>query len=230
MSEGEQHQKPMVWERITAVITAIGIVATVLFLVIRNKPFNDPNLVVLLRIILSLATAILGATIPGFFNLKWDVKGVAVRAGGALALFAFTFIFTPKVLPAAAAGPAANIDPLVEQMKAMNARFDGLTNSLSGMSLLVEQKKLIADLYDKKTVLRDRWRDLYAEYSDMNRTNYDRSRFQRQTLSIKMKELVEQVESVNDSLAQLEQRARTNYVELRAPLPPGGFRVVGEAN
>jgi len=86
-------------ERLFALIAAAGIILLVAYLVIRNQPFADPNLVVLTRTILSLGIAILGGTIPGFLNIGWNVKGISIRAGGALALFALTFLLTPSVLP-----------------------------------------------------------------------------------------------------------------------------------
>jgi hypothetical protein len=50
-----------------------------------------------LRVVLSFSAATLGATIPGFLDLEWSGISLAVRAGGALALFALTFAFTPDV-------------------------------------------------------------------------------------------------------------------------------------
>jgi hypothetical protein len=68
------------------------------WVVVRNQPFADPNLVVLFRTVLSVAVATLGATIPGFLNLDWKGKGLAVRAGGALALLVLTFVWSPNVV------------------------------------------------------------------------------------------------------------------------------------
>jgi hypothetical protein len=47
--------------------------------------------------VLSLATAVLGATIPGFLDIGWKGRGLAIRAGGALALFVLTFVYTPDL-------------------------------------------------------------------------------------------------------------------------------------
>jgi len=87
------------WERIVAVVFAVLTFATLLFLVIRNEPFSDPNLVVVFRIALSVASGILGATIPGFLNVSWKQTGLGVRAGGALALFLLSYVLSPKVIP-----------------------------------------------------------------------------------------------------------------------------------
>jgi hypothetical protein len=68
--------------------------------VIRNQPFADPNIASLARILISLAIAVLGATIPGFLQVDWSVRGLSIRAAGALALFVITYFFTPKLAPA----------------------------------------------------------------------------------------------------------------------------------
>src|SRR5258708_38889439 len=41
------------------------------------------NLVVLLRILISLAIAVLGAMIPGFLEVDWKGRAVPIRRGGA---------------------------------------------------------------------------------------------------------------------------------------------------
>lgn len=68
-----------------------------MFLVIRNDPFADPDLVVLVRIVLALAVGILGATIPGFLSVEYDLGGFSIRAAGALALFVIVYFGTPEV-------------------------------------------------------------------------------------------------------------------------------------
>lgn len=86
------------WERIAAGVAAAVVLLLVTYLVIRNQPFVDPNLVILTRIVLSLSVAVFGATVPGFLNVGWSFKGTAIRAGGALALFVLSFVFTPTVI------------------------------------------------------------------------------------------------------------------------------------
>jgi len=81
------------------------------FLVVRNQPFHDPNLVVLIRTVLSTAVAVLGATIPGFLHIDLAARGVAIRAGGALALFVLTFFFSPGVLPGGGEAPTPPAPP-----------------------------------------------------------------------------------------------------------------------
>jgi hypothetical protein len=71
----------------------------VFIVVLRNAPFADQNQVVLIRIVLSLAVAVIGAVVPGFLQVSLSAKGVVIRAGGALALFIVTFFYSPTVLP-----------------------------------------------------------------------------------------------------------------------------------
>jgi tetratricopeptide (TPR) repeat protein len=86
------------FDRIAAILTALVIVGLMVFLLVRNEPIADPRLFFGLRIVLSLSAAILGASIPGFLNVRWSSGGLAVRAGGALALFVLTYVFTPDLV------------------------------------------------------------------------------------------------------------------------------------
>ena len=86
------------WEKIVAFACACLVLLLVLFVVLRNEAFSDPNQVILLRIVLSFSVATLGAVIPGFLHVGITGKGAIIRAGGALALFVITFFFTPAVI------------------------------------------------------------------------------------------------------------------------------------
>jgi hypothetical protein len=86
-------------ERIIALVAACFILIFVMALIWRNQPFATPDLARAMRIILSLGVGVLGGTIPGFLNLEYNLQGLAVRAGGALALFALTFFGSPAVEP-----------------------------------------------------------------------------------------------------------------------------------
>lgn len=96
---------PALWEKIVAAAVAVLIFLLVAWLAIRNQPFRDPNLVVFLRIVLSVAAAILGATIPGIFRFDWRGKGLVVRSGGALALFVASFVWSPTVVQSPSGPP-----------------------------------------------------------------------------------------------------------------------------
>jgi hypothetical protein len=53
--------------------------------------------VVLLRILVSVSIAIIGAVVPGFLSIDWSIRGATIRAGGAMALFVLTYLLTPEV-------------------------------------------------------------------------------------------------------------------------------------
>src|SRR5947209_5466031 len=86
------------FDRIAATLAALVIVGLMAYLLIRNEPIADARLFFGLRLILSFSAAVLGASIPGFLNLKWSGGGFVARAGGALALFILTFVFTPDLV------------------------------------------------------------------------------------------------------------------------------------
>lgn len=87
------------FDRVAATLAALVVVGLAVFLLVRNQPIADPRLFFVMRVVLSFSTAVLGATIPGFLDLRWSGSGLAVRAGGALALFVLTFVYTPDLVP-----------------------------------------------------------------------------------------------------------------------------------
>lgn len=107
----------MKFERRVALFTGVVIVFFVLFLVYRDQPFSDPDLVVILRITLSLAIAVLGATIPGVLDVKYDTQGVMIRAAGALGLFVISFFGTPSVTSLKLDGLSASLNHIDELIK-----------------------------------------------------------------------------------------------------------------
>jgi hypothetical protein len=86
------------FDRIAATCAALVIVGLAVFLLIRNQPISDARLFLVLRVVVSFSAATLGATIPGFLELGWRGQGLAMRAGGALALFVLTFVYTPDLV------------------------------------------------------------------------------------------------------------------------------------
>jgi hypothetical protein len=85
------------FDRLVATLAALVVMALAVFLLVRNQPISDPKLFFILRTVVSFATATLGATIPGFLNIRWTSGGLAIRAGGALALFVLTYVYTPNL-------------------------------------------------------------------------------------------------------------------------------------
>lgn len=86
------------FDRVSATIAALTIVGLAVFLLIRNEPISDDQLFFVLRVVISFSVAVLGATIPGFLDVKWSGSGLAIRAGGALALFVLTLVYTPNLV------------------------------------------------------------------------------------------------------------------------------------
>jgi hypothetical protein len=90
---------PALWERILAAACAVAVLVIVFIVILRKPSSLDQNQVVLIRIVLSLAVSVIGGVIPGFLQVSLRGRGIAIRAGGALALFVVTYFFSPKVLP-----------------------------------------------------------------------------------------------------------------------------------
>lgn len=97
MAKAAASQANTQFDRIAAICAALMIVGLVVFLLVRNEEIADPRLFFALRLILSFGAAVLGATIPGFLSVGWSGGGLTVRAGGALALFVLTFVYTPDL-------------------------------------------------------------------------------------------------------------------------------------
>ncbi|MGG5823469.1 hypothetical protein [Falsiroseomonas sp. HW251] len=89
-----------------AALVAVGLAV---FLAVRNEPFASEQIFFVVRVVLSFAVAVLGATIPGFLELGWKGGGLAIRAGGALALFVLTFVYTPDLAPGQGQGGQTTI-------------------------------------------------------------------------------------------------------------------------
>jgi hypothetical protein len=79
----------------------------------------------LLKILLSLSGAVMLATLPGFFDIGYNVGGLSIRAAGGAAAFVFIYTQSPHV-PAfkntiAPHSPA----PIIRNGQTSNSRFDG---------------------------------------------------------------------------------------------------------
>jgi hypothetical protein len=86
-------------ERVATIFAGLFILILTGYLLVRNQPFADQRLFFALRLILSLASGVFGGTVPGFLSISWKGAGMVVRAGGAMALFVLTFVYTPGLTP-----------------------------------------------------------------------------------------------------------------------------------
>jgi hypothetical protein len=102
-------QEGIGFDRIAATLAALVVVGLAVFLTVRNEAFASPQIFFVVRVVLSFAVAVLGATIPGFLEVGWKGSGLAIRAGGALALFVLTFVYTPELVPGQKGGGQTTI-------------------------------------------------------------------------------------------------------------------------
>jgi hypothetical protein len=63
------------FDRVTATLAALVVVGLAVFLLVRNQPIADPKLFFVLRVVVSFSAAVLGATIPGFLDIRWSGGG-----------------------------------------------------------------------------------------------------------------------------------------------------------
>lgn len=129
---------PKAIEKIFAYSIAAIIVFVSMFLVIRNEPFSDPNLVVIIRILLVAGLGILGGLIPGFLNINWSYRGMIIKAGGAFALAFITYQMTPEVL-----GTYRNVFPLSMDTQNRTQR----ENSLQAFNNILVRNQEIKNIY-----------------------------------------------------------------------------------
>lgn len=153
---GRARYQPDTWEKVVATCNAVLIIATVLFLVVKDRPFSDPNFTQFVRILLSLACGVPGAVIPGFLNVDVKGTGMIVRAGGALGLFVVTYFFAPSVQtqnnpdpgPPVAAGPR---DPL-ESPGGYRAEFVKLPGEGNGITVVWKDGEKVTEVRDSRPI------------------------------------------------------------------------------
>jgi heme A synthase len=123
------------FDRIAATCAALIIVGLAVFLLVRNEKIADPQLFFVMRVVLSFSTAVLGATIPGFLEVGWSGRGLAIRAGGALALFVLTFLYTPDLItkqgPQGQSGPTTIIGGTTQSQQIGQQTVTGATGGVT---------------------------------------------------------------------------------------------------
>jgi len=85
-------------ERLAAVGCAALSFLLIFYLALRNEAFSDPNIVVLIRIILSVSVAITANHLLGSLQISGKIGPISLKATGAFAFGVITFIYTPKVI------------------------------------------------------------------------------------------------------------------------------------
>lgn len=113
-------------EKVVAYGTIALVVPCVLYAALRDRPFADPNQVVLLRTLLSFAVAALGGVVPGFMHVGLNLWGLAIRASGAAGFFVISYLCSPTVLllPAPPPAPTAvNPTPALDDVEVVDVGF-----------------------------------------------------------------------------------------------------------
>jgi hypothetical protein len=98
MSLSKQQIQPP-WERTVALLFTIGIICLASYLVVRTEPIADPVSVDFIRVMLVFGAGVIGATVPGFFNIGWRVAGFIIRAVCACGLVMLSLHLVPTLLP-----------------------------------------------------------------------------------------------------------------------------------
>ncbi len=87
------------WEKIAAFVVGLVLIIALLVLAVA-LPNPAPFQYTVFRIVLALAGAGVAAVIPGFLSVRTDALRVAIRAGGALAVFIVIYLVSPVRLTA----------------------------------------------------------------------------------------------------------------------------------
>jgi hypothetical protein len=150
-NSGNQNHQPQDHkaERFVALALTVFIVLFCATIIWRNEQHPEPNTVVFMRILLSVACGVLGGTIPGFLNVRYDVGGLAIRAAGGLAFAVLTYVYTPTVLPTLQTPTEKALDrsrngDIGQHFKLVNSYWDLPTNTKRYQNTpMQEREKLI---------------------------------------------------------------------------------------
>lgn len=128
------------WQLIFAFLFGVVFLGAIFFVAVQNPQLGD-FAYTMLRIIVALAAAGIGAVLPGFLNVGF--KGV-LRAGGALALFVIVYFF-PPVSPTPVIVPV--VEPKYDAKATTDAWLSLVDNGSYGESYKVMAKAAFKDKY-----------------------------------------------------------------------------------
>ncbi len=95
MTSVKKSANPPTWQIIVGVVFGFVFVSAVLVLVIILQDLNAQQYAIV-KTVLALAASGIAGVFTGFIEIEGRISKVAVRAGGALAVFVIVFFFTPK--------------------------------------------------------------------------------------------------------------------------------------
>ncbi len=85
-------------ERVIASLTTAWVIILTTYMIFQNHELSHTS-IYFLKIILALSGAVMLATLPGFFDVNYNLGGFSVRAAGGAAAFVFIYTQSPN-LPA----------------------------------------------------------------------------------------------------------------------------------
>lgn len=98
MSSSPKHEQPNV-NTYLAFGFGVFFLAVLAYAGLRDKTLDDPGQFFILRVLVAIAAAGIAATIPGFLEVSIGHRAaVAVRAGGAIAVFVIIFVVNPPAV------------------------------------------------------------------------------------------------------------------------------------
>lgn len=77
-----------------AIVFGVLFISIILFLSLK-LPNPTPTQFFTFRVVLALAAAGIGATIPGILDIKGTIQQLTIGAGGAIALFILVYLVNP---------------------------------------------------------------------------------------------------------------------------------------
>jgi hypothetical protein len=90
------------------------------------------------RTLLALSAAGIAAAIPGFLNLSMDAAGLAIRAGGALAIFLLIYRLNPAVLLTGDGTPQGASHPKIDRRSELAPSANGAYPKIPSLENLIE--------------------------------------------------------------------------------------------
>lgn len=139
------------------VAASFGVTFIVVLMIIAVKfPYPTPFQYNVFRIILSLAAAGVAAMLPGFINLEINqTQALAIRAGGALAVFLIIYFYNPAKL-------AVQVEPIEQSNQQIPEIPDQLPN---GTPFPVDKRVAFNEVWQSLIALENASQSLWKEVS-----------------------------------------------------------------
>jgi hypothetical protein len=146
-ASGDWRGRIVSWELIFVSVFGVVFIVSLLTLAI-TFPHPTSFQFLVFRTVLALAASGIAASVPGFLNLSLDLTGVAVRAGGALAVFLLIYRLNPAATVIQDQAAAEN---LVKEKEGRppSAQINTLEELAAAVSNLSNNQKTLLDAIAK---------------------------------------------------------------------------------